>query len=104
MRIPDLHLDQGLGTGRLAVFDDAMGAVDVAKEAPNVSRMKVLGAKVISVTRGTQTLKDAVDAAFEAYLADPVTQIYCIGSVVGPHPFPMSTARAMATICCKAME
>jgi len=69
--------------------DIYMGAVDVAKEAPNVSRMKVLGAKVISVTRGTQTLKDAVDAAFEAYLADPVTQIYCIGSVVGPHPFPM---------------
>lgn len=69
--------------------DIYMGAVDVRKEAPNVSRMKVLGARVIEVTRGTQTLKDAVDAAFEAYLADPVTQIYCIGSVVGPHPFPM---------------
>lgn len=69
--------------------DIYMGAIDVRKEAPNVSRMKVLGAKVIEVTRGTQTLKDAVDAAFEAYLADPVTQIYCIGSVVGPHPFPM---------------
>ncbi|MFA6688687.1 MAG: tryptophan synthase subunit beta [Sphaerochaetaceae bacterium] len=69
--------------------DIYMGAVDVRKEAPNVSRMKVLGARVVEVTRGTQTLKDAVDAAFEAYLADPVTQIYCIGSVVGPHPFPM---------------
>lgn len=69
--------------------DIYMGSVDVAKEAPNVSRMKILGATVHSVERGTKTLKDAVDAAFEAYLADPVTQIYCIGSVVGPHPFPM---------------
>ena len=51
--------------------------------------MKILGAKVVPVTRGTQTLKDAVDAAFEAYLGDPVTQLYAIGSVVGPHPFPM---------------
>ena len=69
--------------------DIYMGEIDVKKEAPNVSRMRVLGAKVVSVTRGTKTLKDAVDAAFEAYLKDPVTQIYCIGSVVGPHPFPM---------------
>ncbi|MGH0052976.1 MAG: tryptophan synthase subunit beta [Sphaerochaetaceae bacterium] len=69
--------------------DIYMGEVDVKKEAPNVSRMKILGAQVIEVTRGTKTLKDAVDAAFEAYLADPDTQIYCIGSVVGPHPFPM---------------
>ena len=69
--------------------DIYMGAVDIKKEAPNVSRMKILGATVVEVTRGTKTLKDAVDAAFEAYLQDPVTQIYCIGSVVGPHPFPM---------------
>lgn len=69
--------------------DIYMGAVDIKKEAPNVSRMKILGATVVEVTRGTKTLKDAVDAAFEAYLKDPVTQIYCIGSVVGPHPFPM---------------
>lgn len=69
--------------------DIYMGAVDIAKEYPNVVRMKILGANVISVTRGTQTLKDAVDAAFEAYLADPESQIYAIGSVVGPHPFPM---------------
>lgn len=66
-----------------------MGAVDIAKEHPNVVRMKILGAKVISVDRGTQTLKDAVDAAFEAYLGDPINQLYAIGSVVGPHPFPM---------------
>ncbi|MDD3902870.1 MAG: tryptophan synthase subunit beta, partial [Sphaerochaeta sp.] len=69
--------------------DIYMGSVDIRKESPNVSRMKILGATVVEVTRGTQTLKDAVDAAFEAYLQDPITQIYCIGSVVGPHPFPM---------------
>ena len=69
--------------------DIYMGEVDVMKEAPNVSRMKILGAKVIPVKSGTRTLKDAVDEAFKAYLADPVSQIYCIGSVVGPHPFPM---------------
>lgn len=69
--------------------DIYMGEVDVMKEAPNVLRMKVLGAKVIAVKSGTRTLKDAVDEAFKAYLKDPVNQIYCIGSVVGPHPFPM---------------
>ena len=69
--------------------DIYMGAVDVAKQHPNVVRMKILGAKVIPVKSGTRTLKDAVDEAFKAYLADPVSQIYCIGSVVGPHPFPM---------------
>lgn len=69
--------------------DIYMGAVDVAKQAPNVTRMKILGASVISVERGTQSLKDAVDACFEAYIKDPINQLYCIGSVVGPHPFPM---------------
>ena len=68
--------------------DIYMGAVDIKKEAPNVSRMKILGANVIPVTEGTQTLKDAVDAAFKAYLEDSETQIYCIGTVVGPDPFP----------------
>lgn len=69
--------------------DIYMGEVDVMKESPNVLRMKVLGAKVIAVKSGTRTLRDAVDEAFKAYLKDPVNQIYCIGSVVGPHPFPM---------------
>lgn len=69
--------------------DIYMGVVDIKKEHPNVVRMKILGATVVPVTRGTQTLKDAVDAAFDAYLEDPVTQLYAIGSVVGPHPFPM---------------
>ncbi|MEO1889800.1 MAG: tryptophan synthase subunit beta [Cycloclasticus sp.] len=66
-----------------------MGAVDIAKEHPNVTKMKILGCTLIEVTRGTQTLKDAVDSAFEEYLKDPVNFIYAIGSVVGPHPFPM---------------
>jgi len=65
-----------------------MGAVDIAKQAPNVTRMKIMGAKVISVERGTKTLKDAVDSAFEEYLRDPQHFFYAIGSVVGPHPFP----------------
>ena len=69
--------------------DIYMGDIDIEKEKPNVIRMKILGANVIPVSRGTKTLKDAVDAAFEAYLKDPITQLYAIGSVVGPHPFPM---------------
>ena len=66
-----------------------MGEVDIAKERPNVVRMKILGAKVVPATHGLKTLKEAVDSAFEAYLADTENSIYCIGSVVGPHPFPM---------------
>ncbi|BCL61553.1 tryptophan synthase beta chain 2 [Desulfomarina profundi] len=69
--------------------DIYMGEIDIVKEHPNVIRMKILGANVIPVDRGTRTLKDAVDVAFEAYLEDPVNQLYAIGSVVGPHPFPM---------------
>lgn len=66
-----------------------MGEVDIAKQAPNVTRMKMLGAKVVCVKHGLRTLKEAVDSAFEAYLRDYKHAIYCIGSVVGPHPFPM---------------
>ncbi len=66
-----------------------MGEIDVAKQAPNVVRMKLMGAKVIPVDRGTKSLKDAVDSAFEEYLRDPQNFFYAIGSVVGPHPFPM---------------
>lgn len=65
-----------------------MGQVDIEKEHPNVTKMKTLGCDLIPVTRGTATLKDAVDSAFEEYLKDPVNSIYAIGSVVGPHPFP----------------
>ncbi|EAT16610.1 tryptophan synthase subunit beta [Desulfuromonas acetoxidans] len=65
-----------------------MGSIDIAKQAPNVTRMKVMGARLVSVERGTKTLKDAVDSAFEEYLRDPQNFFYAIGSVVGPHPFP----------------
>jgi len=65
-----------------------MGEIDIEKEHPNVTKMKILGCKLVPVTRGTRTLKDAVDSAFEEYLKDPVNYFYAIGSVVGPHPFP----------------
>ena len=66
-----------------------MGEVDIAKQAPNVTRMKILGAKVIPVTHGLKTLKEAVDSAFAAYARDYKDAIYCIGSALGPHPFPL---------------
>lgn len=69
--------------------DIYMGSVDIKKQAPNVARMKILGANVVEVTHGLQTLKEAVDAAFEAYSKEYKDCIYCIGSVLGPHPFPM---------------
>ncbi len=69
--------------------DIYMGAEDIKKQAPNVARMKILGANVVEVTDGQQTLKEAVDAAFAAYAREYRDCIYCIGSVVGPHPFPM---------------
>ncbi len=69
--------------------DIYMGSVDIKKQAPNVARMKILGANVVEVKEGLATLKEAVDAAFEAYSRDYKDCIYCIGSVVGPHPFPM---------------
>lgn len=66
-----------------------MGEVDIAKQGPNVTRMKILGANVVPVTHGLKTLKEAVDSAFEAYARDYKDAIYCIGSALGPHPFPM---------------
>lgn len=65
-----------------------MGQVDIEKEHPNVAKMKILGCKVIPVTMGTATLKDAVDSAFIEFMKDPQNFFYAIGSVVGPHPFP----------------
>ncbi|MBU0983617.1 MAG: tryptophan synthase subunit beta [candidate division Zixibacteria bacterium] len=69
--------------------DIYMGEVDIEKEHPNVVRMGILGARVVPVAAGQRTLKEAVDAALMAYVQDPITQFYGIGSVVGPHPFPM---------------
>ncbi|MBU0925188.1 tryptophan synthase subunit beta [bacterium] len=81
-----------------------MGEVDIAKEHPNVVRMKILGAKVVPATHGLKTLKEAVDSAFEAYLADTQNSIYCIGSVVGPHPFPMMVRDFQSIIGLEARE
>ena len=69
--------------------DIYMGEVDIEKERPNVERMKILGANIVSVTSGTKTLKEAVDEAFIAYSKEYETAMYAIGSAVGPHPFPM---------------
>ena len=81
-----------------------MGEVDIAKEYPNVVRMKILGAKVVPATHGLKTLKEAVDSAFEAYVKDPVTQMFAIGSVVGPHPFPLMVRDFQSIIGTEAKE
>ncbi len=84
--------------------DIYMGAVDIKKQAPNVARMKILGANVIEVTDGLATLKEAVDAAFAAYAKDYKECIYCIGSVVGPHPFPMMVRDFQSVVGIEARE
>jgi len=81
-----------------------MGQVDIEKQAPNVSRMQLLGATVVPVTRGLKTLKEAVDSAFDAYLADYENSIYCIGSVVGPHPFPLMVRDFQRVVGIEARE
>ncbi len=84
--------------------DIYMGAVDIEKQAPNVARMRILGANVIKVTEGDATLKEAVDAAFEAYAREYKDAIYCIGSVVGPHPFPMMVRDFQSVVGVEARE
>ena len=69
--------------------DIYMGEVDIAKQAPNVTRMKLLGANVVPVSFGLKTLKEAVDAAFMAYAREYKDAVYCIGTAAGPHPFPL---------------
>ena len=65
-----------------------MGVIDIEKQKTNVEKMKLLGAEIVAVESGDGTLKDAVDSALKAYQMDFKNSIYCIGSVVGPHPFP----------------
>ena len=65
-----------------------MGAVDVARQAPNVDRMKVLGAEVIAVESGSATLKDAMNEAIRYWAENAHDTFYCIGTVAGPHPYP----------------
>lgn len=66
-----------------------MGAEDIVRQAPNVFRMKRLGAKVVPVTTGTRTLKDAVNEAMRDWVANVRTTHYVVGSAIGPHPFPL---------------
>ena len=81
-----------------------MGEVDIAKQHPNVIRMKMLGANVVPVTHGLKTLKEAVDAAFDAYKREYHDAIYCIGSCLGPHPFPMMVRDFQSVIGIEARE
>jgi tryptophan synthase beta chain len=84
--------------------DIYMGEVDIAKQHPNVIRMKMLGANVVPVTHGLKTLKEAVDAAFEAYTKEYHDAIYCIGSTLGPHPFPKMVRDFQSVVGIEARE
>lgn len=75
-----------------------MGEIDIARQAPNVARMKMLGAKVVAATSGSKTLKDATNEAIRAWIHDPVEIHYIIGSVVGFHPYPDMVARFQSVI------
>lgn len=75
-----------------------MGAVDVERQAPNVSKMKMLGATVCPVHSGSKTLKDATNEALRDWINNPTDTFYIIGSVVGPHPYPDMVARLQAII------
>ncbi|WP_370682181.1 tryptophan synthase subunit beta [Comamonas sp. GB3 AK4-5] len=81
-----------------------MGQVDIEKEHPNVTKMRILGCKLVAVTRGAATLKEAVDSAFDEYLTNPTDYLYAIGSVVGPHPFPMMVRDFQSIIGREARE
>ena len=75
-----------------------MGAVDMERQAPNVGRMKLLGATVAPVTSGDQTLRAAVDEALRDWVSDPEGTYYCLGSAIGPHPYPYIVRELQAVI------
>ncbi len=75
-----------------------MGAEDVKRQAPNVGRMRLLGAKVIPVETGSRTLKDAMNEALRDWVTNVATTHYCIGSAAGPHPYPELVARFQSVI------
>ncbi|GAB5401359.1 MAG: tryptophan synthase subunit beta [Aureisphaera sp.] len=75
-----------------------MGEIDIERQAPNVARMKMLGATVIPATSGSKTLKDATNEAIRDWINNPVDTHYIIGSVVGPHPYPDMVARFQSVI------
>ena len=75
-----------------------MGEIDIARHAPNVARMKMLGAKVVPALSGSRTLKDATNEAIRDWINNPINTHYIIGSVVGPHPYPDMVARFQAVV------
>jgi tryptophan synthase beta chain len=75
-----------------------MGSVDMERQAPNVGRMKLLGATVVPVTTGDQTLRAAIDEAFRDWVSNPSDTFYIIGSAVGPHPFPYMVRELQSVI------
>lgn len=75
-----------------------MGAIDMARQAPNVARMKMMGAEVRAAVSGSKTLKDATNEAMRDWIGNPVDTHYIIGSVVGPHPYPDMVARFQSII------
>ncbi|MCU4175763.1 tryptophan synthase subunit beta [Carboxylicivirga sp. N1Y90] len=75
-----------------------MGEVDIERQAPNVARMKMLGAEVVAAKSGSKTLKDATNEALRDWICNPEDTFYLIGSVVGPHPYPDMVARLQAII------
>jgi tryptophan synthase beta chain len=75
-----------------------MGEIDISRQAPNVARMKMLGAEVIPAKSGSKTLKDATNEAIRDWINNPIDTHYIIGSVVGPHPYPDMVARFQSVI------
>ena len=81
-----------------------MGQIDTERQKPNVARMKLLGATVVPVTSGSQTLKDATNEAIRDWISNPEDTHYIIGSVVGPHPYPDMVARFQAVISAEVRQ
>jgi tryptophan synthase beta chain len=81
-----------------------MGEVDIKRQAPNVARMKMLGATVVPATSGSKTLKDATNEAMRDWINNPVDTYYIIGSVVGPHPYPDMVAQFQSVISAESKK
>jgi tryptophan synthase beta chain len=75
-----------------------MGEVDMERQAPNVGRMRLMGATVVPVTSGDRTLRAAIDEAFRDWVSDPLNTFYCLGSAIGPHPYPYLVRELQAII------
>ena len=75
-----------------------MGEVDMERQAPNVGRMRLMGTTVVPVTSGDRTLRAAIDEAFRDWVSDPLNTFYCLGSAIGPHPYPYLVRELQAVI------